>query len=217
MLPQWLGPLLLTVVLLTPTLANSSVQAEPDSLTRDNLLIVGDSLSAGYGVPNGQEWAHLLQLELDRQGHSLVLINASISGETSAQGRARLARLLTNHQPRWVLLELGANDGLRGLSLTQMKANLSYMVESIKQAGAKPLLLGIKIPPNYGRKYTEKFEQVFIEVAQEHQVPLLPFFLDGVATDPALMQEDRIHPNATAQPRIADNVWQFLKPHLQEK
>lgn len=179
------------------------------------LLVVGDSLSAGYGIPAGQEWVTLLQQSLEAKKVPVRVVNASISGDTTSGGLARLPQLLQQETPDWVLIELGGNDGLRGMSLTAMEANLQGMVETVVAQGAQPLLLGIKIPPNYGNKYRSRFDQVFVTVAERNRIPLLPFLLDGVAGLEGLMQADRIHPNDKAQPLIAENVWDFIQPLLQ--
>lgn len=179
------------------------------------LLVVGDSLSAGYGIPAGQEWVTLLQQSLEAKKVPVRVVNASISGDTTSGGLARLPQLLQQETPDWVLIELGGNDGLRGLSLTAMEANLQGMVETVVAQGAQPLLLGIKIPPNYGNKYRSRFDQVFVTVAERNRIPLLPFLLDGVAGLEGLMQADRIHPNDKAQALIAENVWDFIQPLLQ--
>lgn len=178
------------------------------------LLIVGDSLSVGYGVPQGQEWAQIIQQKIVASGFDYNVVNASISGDTTASGKSRLPSLLQEYKPQWLLLELGANDGLRGLSLTEMENNLATMIQAAQASGAKVILLGMKIPPNYGKKYTDRFEQVFETMAQRYDIPLMPFFLATVATKEELMQADRLHPNAKAQPQVAENVWTFLKPYL---
>ena len=182
----------------------------------DRLLLLGDSLSAGYGVAPGKEWASLLQKKLEQAGLGIVIDNASISGDTSAGGVARIQALLTREPPKWVLIELGANDGLRGMSLQAMRDNLQSMVDAAESVGAQPMLLGIKIPPNYGRKYTDRFEQVFHQVAQSNEIPLLPFLLEGVGGNDQLMQADRLHPNESAQPIIAELVWRFIEPKLKD-
>ncbi len=181
------------------------------------LLIVGDSLSAGYGIPQGKEWVHLLRQSLQAREEPIQVVNASISGDTTSGGRSRIEPLLQRENPDWVLIELGGNDGLRGMSLSAMEANLQAMVDTVKQQGAQPLLAGIKIPPNYGSKYRTRFEQVFVTVAARNDVPLLPFLLDGVGGQDKLMQADRIHPNVEAQPLIADNVLAFLQPVIVDR
>lgn len=198
------------------TLSMATVQASaPGSESEERvLLVVGDSLSAGYGIPQGKEWVQLLQQTLERDQHSVRVVNASISGDTTSGGLARLEPLLEREKPDWVLIELGGNDGLRGMSLTAMESNLQSMVEMVKQQGALPLLAGIKIPPNYGNKYRSRFEQVFVDVSKRNSVPLLPFLLDGVGGVDNLMQADRIHPNTQAQPIIAENVLNFIEPVL---
>lgn len=178
------------------------------------LMVLGDSLSASYGIAQQSGWVSLLADRLDKQGFPVQVINAAISGDTTAGGRSRLGTALAHHQPDLLLLELGGNDGLQGLPVKSMRANLEAMIDQAHKAGAQVLLLGIKIPPNYGRRYTEAFEQVFVEVAKEKDVPLVPFILDQVATDPGLMQEDGIHPTAAAQQQILDNIWPTLKPLL---
>ena len=202
-------PVFSLILLLLTVMTAGRAAAEARSET---LLVLGDSLSAGYGIPRNQEWVHLLQESLTRQQVPLRVVNASISGDTTAGGRARLPALLEREQPDWVLIELGGNDGLRGMSLQAMAANLQAMVDMVEAAGARPLLAGIKIPPNYGSRYRTRFQQVFDTVAQRNDVPLLPFLLDGVGGVNDLMQADRIHPNIRAQPIIAENVWQFLQP-----
>ncbi|QEM83909.1 arylesterase [Halomonas binhaiensis] len=177
------------------------------------LLVVGDSLSAAYGIPQETGWVTLLSQRLDGQAR---VINASISGETTSGGASRLASLLEKHRPEIVILELGGNDGLRGLPPQQMQANLDRMIEQSLASDAEVLLVGIDIPPNYGQAYREAFGQVFQKLADEYQLPLLPFLLDGVALQPELMQDDGIHPTAEAQPRILDNVWTRLTPLLRE-
>jgi len=179
-----------------------------------SLLVLGDSLSAEYGLSRGTGWVKLLQERLKKDGIDAIVINASISGETTSGGNSRLPALLTRNQPSVVLIELGANDGLRGLPLNATKTNLRNMIVSSKKAGAKVLLVGMRIPPNYGRDYTEKFSALFAKLAQETNVALVPFLLEGVAGKPELFQADRLHPIAEAQPIIADNVWPRLKPLL---
>jgi len=203
--------LILTLVTIAwPVLA---VSAQKESV----LLVIGDSLSAGYGIPQGKEWVHLLQQSLEHQQVPVRVVNASISGDTTSGGLSRIKPLLAREKPDWVLIELGGNDGLRGMSLQAMEVNLQAMVDAVKQHDAKPLLAGIKIPPNYGNKYRSRFEQVFVTVSERNGIPLLPFLLDGVGGVDSLMQPDRIHPNTQAQPLIADNVWNFMQSVLTEK
>lgn len=179
-----------------------------------SLLVLGDSLSAEYGLPRGTGWVRLLQERLKKDSVDVAVINASISGETTSGGNARLPELLAQYHPSIVLIELGANDGLRGLPLNAAKTNLRSMIADSKKAGAKVLLVGMRIPPNYGRDYTEKFAALFSKLAQETNVALVPFLLEGVASKPELFQNDRLHPIAEAQSIIADNVWSRLKPLL---
>lgn len=202
---------LCTLVFIISTLLFSTLlQAAPER----KILLLGDSLGASYGVPAEQGWAKGLHQRLQNESAHLSVVNASISGDTTAGGLARLDALLQREKPEWVLIELGGNDGLRGLDLNAMKANLVAMVDLARLHQAQPALIGIKIPPNYGRKYRDRFEQVFVDISKEKNVPLLPFLLDGVGGIEQLMQEDRIHPNAKAQPVISENVWRFLQPLL---
>jgi len=178
------------------------------------LLVVGDSLSAAYGMDLPSGWVALLQKRLAREKLDYRVVNASISGDTTANGLARLPPLLAEHKPAIVIIELGGNDGLRGLSLTQMKHNITAMVEEAKARGARVLLVGVRLPPNYGKTYSGKFRRVYREVAAAQRVALVPFLLDGIATHQALMQPDGIHANARAQPRMLENVWPHLRPLL---
>lgn len=178
------------------------------------ILIVGDSLSAAYGIPIEQGWVSLLQERLDAGGYPCRIVNASISGDTTANARARLPAALASHTPAVVLLELGGNDGLRGLSLTAMKDNLDAMIASAQAAGAEVLLIGVQLPPNYGPRYTERFQAIYHELAREHAIALLPSLVDGIGTARNLMQADGIHPNGAAQPLIRDRVWKELEPLL---
>ena len=178
------------------------------------ILIVGDSLSAAYGIPVEKGWVSLLQDRLDAEGYPYRIVNDSISGDTTANARARLTRALASHAPAVVLLELGGNDGLRGLSLTAMKSNLDNMISSARGEGAQVLLIGVQLPPNYGPRYTERFQAIYHELARERDLTLLPSLVDGIGTEQNLMQADGIHPNATAQPLIVDRVWKQLVPLL---
>ena len=178
------------------------------------VLIVGDSLSAEYGLRRGSGWVALLQAEIDRQGPAARVVNASISGDTTSGGRSRLPALLRQHQPAVVVIELGGNDALRGLPLTMTQDNLSEMTRQSKAAGARVLLLGMEMPPNYGAQYSEAFKRVYTQVAKTQSVALVPFFLTDVADAPdplALFQSDRIHPNEQAQPIMLRNVWPALR------
>ena len=178
------------------------------------VLVVGDSISAAFGLETSEGWVHLLQERLDEGGHEYRVVNASISGETSAGGRARLPTLLGEHQPAIVVLELGGNDGLRGQSPVQLKQNLADMVEKSRQAGADVLLLGMRLPPNLGQRYTTAFANSFDSLAEEQALPYVPFFLEGVGGVPGMMQRDGVHPVAAAQQRLLDNVWPVLEPLL---
>ncbi|WP_317134032.1 arylesterase [Methylococcus mesophilus] len=184
-----------------------------DSAQAASLLVVGDSLSAGYGLADsGKGWVVLLQEKL--QTRNIAVVNASIPGDTSAGGLARLAPALAAHHPRIVILELGANDGLRGLPPAALKANLGAMVDQARSAGAQVLVLGMKLPPNYGGRYAEAFERVYQELAEEKKVHVLPFFLDGVGGNEHLLQSDGLHPNSEAQPILMKNVLEKLDPIL---
>jgi acyl-CoA thioesterase-1 len=178
------------------------------------IVVLGDSISAGYGIDVEQAWVTLLQKKLLASKHPHRISNASISGETSAGGLARIDAVLSRDKPKVVLLQLGANDGLRGLSPVQMKANLTAIVHRSQQAGAKVLLLGMKIPPNYGKRYIDLFYNVYPQLAKELAIPLVPFLLEEVALDPNLMQADGLHPNALAQPLLANKVEPYLLPLL---
>lgn len=178
------------------------------------LLVVGDSISAAFGLDSRQGWVALLEKRLQDEGFGHRVINASISGDTSAGGLARLPALLAEHRPDVVIIELGGNDGLRGQPPMQLQQNLASMVEKSQQAGAKVLLLGMKLPPNYGVRYTTAFAQVFTDVAQAKQAALVSFFLEGVGGAADMMQADGIHPNVTAQPVLLENAWPALQPLL---
>lgn len=179
------------------------------------LLVLGDSLSAAHNIPQQAGWVALLEHRLNQRGTPAPkVINASISGETSAGALARLPALLAQYKPSLVLVELGGNDGLRGLPPAELAANLDAIIRASRDADAKVLLLGIDLPPNYGRAYRDRFRAVYSDLAKKHRVPLLPFLLDGVALQPGLMQEDGVHPTAAGQPRVLDNVWALLRPML---
>lgn len=178
------------------------------------LLVVGDSISAAFGLDSRVGWVALLEKRLEEEGFEYSVINASISGDTSAGGAARLSALIAEHQPELVIIELGGNDGLRGQPPAQLQQNLASMVDRSKSAGAQVLLLGMRLPPNYGARYTTAFAQVFADLAEQKKVPLVPFFLEGVGGVPGMMQADGIHPTESAQAVLLDNVWPTLKPML---
>jgi acyl-CoA thioesterase-1 len=179
------------------------------------LLVFGDSLSAAYGLRADQGWVAQLQQRLAAQGYGYRVVNASVSGETTSGGRARIERALAQHKPSVVLLELGANDGLRGLPIRETQTNMRGMVDAIQRSGARVLLLGIRIPPNYGDQYTRAFANLYSTLSREKKAPLVPFLLEGVALDPRYMQADGLHPNAEGQPRVLANVWPALQPLLE--
>lgn len=178
------------------------------------ILVLGDSLSAAHGIPAEQGWVTLLQRRLVERGFPHRVVNASISGDTTSGGLSRLPAALERERPALVVLELGANDGLRGQSLVAMTDNLARMIDLSRRAGARVALAEMRIPPNYGPAYTQKFQAAFGELAARHEIPLIPFLLDGVAGDRALVQDDGLHPSAEAQPQILDNVWPVLEPLL---
>ena len=180
----------------------------------DVILVVGDSLSAGYGIDIIASWPSLLQRRLDNEGYSYRVENASISGDTSRGGRTRLPRLLEYHRPQQVVLELGANDGLRGVPISELERNLRAMIEISIEQGAGVVLLQMRVPPNYGPRYAERFEQLYIDLEQAYDLSLVPFFLHNVVLDGALMQNDGLHPNAAAQPKMLENVWVYLRDQL---
>jgi acyl-CoA thioesterase I len=179
------------------------------------ILVFGDSISAGYGLGHVEQgWVALLQTRLKEQGYGYQVVNASVSGETTAGGLARLPRALMLHQPKIVIVELGGNDGLRALPIAQMRTNLTRMVDLSTAAGAKVLLLGMRMPPNYGPDYTEQFSACYGDLARDKKLPLVPFLLNGIALLPSLMQADGIHPNELGQPKLLANVWPLLQPLL---
>jgi len=176
--------------------------------------VLGDSLSAAYGIRLDQGWVALLQGRLKSQGYGHRVINASSSGETTGGALARLPRALEKHRPEIVVIELGGNDGLRGLPLADVQENFEALIRLSREAGAQVLLVGMRIPPNYGPAYATGFHELYGNLAREHQLPLVPFFLDGIALDDTLMLEDGLHPNAAAQPRLLEQVWTRLEPLL---
>lgn len=206
-LPRWLAALVLCAfAALTP-----GEEAPPER----TLLVMGDSLAAAYGMDVRQGWVALLAQRLEARPQPYRVVNASISGETTRGGRTRLSAALREYTPALVIVELGGNDGLRGVSLEETRRNLDAMVAESLAAGARVLLVGIELPPNYGPVYTGSFRAMFAEVAARHQVPLLPFLLEGVALDSGLMQADGIHPAQAAQPILLENVWTYLEPLLE--
>ena len=188
--------------------------AAPDDLAHagDTVLVVGDSISASYGMQTEEGWVNLLR---DRLRGVSTVVNASISGDTTGGGVSRLDKTLAEHRPSIVIIELGGNDGLRGYPVANIRANLLAMTEAVIAAGAEPILAGMQIPPNYGPAYTEAFRRMYVDIAALTGARLVPFLLEGVATDRDLMQRDGIHPTASAQPRLLDNVWEVLKPLLE--
>lgn len=198
-----------TLALLMVSLSSLSVADEEATI-----LILGDSLSAAYNMEISQSWPSLLQERLDQDGHAYQVFNSSITGDTTLGAYSRLPRLLENHSPAIVLIELGGNDGLRGLPIEETRKNLSSMIEESQAIGATVILAEMRIPPNYGRTYTEKFNQTYTYLSQEYGVVMLPFLLTDIALQPALMQADGIHPAVEAQALILDKVWQVLAPLL---
>ena len=178
------------------------------------LLVYGDSLSSGYGLPQNQGWVALLADRLRAEKFDYRVVNASVSGETTLGGAKRMEAVLAQHRPAIVVIELGGNDGLRGLSLATTRQNLATMISTAKNAGAKPLVVGMQLPPNYGTAYTEKFQALFVDVAREQKVPLVPFMLAGLGEKREYFQSDGIHPTAAAQPLMLDNIWPVLRPLL---
>ncbi len=180
------------------------------------ILIMGDSISAAYNMEQAESWPALLSMRLEQDGYDYQVFNSSITGDTTEGGLSRLPRLLANQQPAVVIIELGGNDGLRGLSLEVTRNNLQQMLTLSQQAGAHLVLAGIQLPPNYGQTYTERFSRMFVELAEENSAALIPFILQDIALNPALMQDDGIHPNVQAQPALLDLVWAALQPLLKQ-
>jgi acyl-CoA thioesterase-1 len=182
--------------------------------TTRTMLVVGDSLSAGFGLEPGQGWVTLLQDRLEAKGYGYRVVNASISGDTTTGGLNRLPRALKVHQPSIVVIELGGNDGLRGTPVGVIRKNMSEMVRLSRDAGARVVIAGIQIPPNYGPRYTTEFASVFPDVAKAEKAALVRFILDGIALDRSMMQADGIHPNAAGQPKLLDNAWPVLEKEI---
>ncbi|HYG41668.1 MAG TPA: arylesterase [Bordetella sp.] len=204
----------MATALATPAAHAQTAAQAPGSAAR-TLLVVGDSLSAEYGLARGTGWVPLLARRMSEQYPTYQIVNASISGDTTSGGVARLPPLLERHKPAIVVLELGSNDALRGLSLKMTEQNLREMAQRSRQAGARVLIVGMQIPPNYGRDYAQRFAGVFPAVAQAEDASLVPFLMDGMATDRAMFQADGIHPNEQAQPALLENVWAALRPILE--
>jgi acyl-CoA thioesterase-1 len=198
---------ILTLVVL---LAVANVQAAESP----TILVFGDSLSAGFGIDVDQSWVALLQKRLEETGYEHRVVNASISGETTAGGAARINSAIGTFSPELIILELGANDGLRGFPTTSIRSNIEVIARRARDSGAEVVLLGIRIPTNYGARYTQAFEAVFSEVAADLEIRWIEFFMDGIALNDDLLQEDRIHPNAEAQPLLLDNAWPIIRATL---
>lgn len=189
----------------------------PALASQNTVLVVGDSLSAAYGVPSETAWVELLRDRIESQDLDWTVVNASISGETTDGGLRRLPGLLEAHDPTIVVIELGGNDGLRGFPPNVIESNLANMIEQVREIGATPLLVGMQIPPNYGQRYTTMFADIFPTLSDRYNTPLVPFFLDGIYDQDGLMQGDGIHPTEEAQPRLLDNIWPKLEPLLNKQ
>lgn len=203
-------------VLWFSVLSCSLAQAAAQSGSAPVILILGDSLSAGYGVRVDATWVALLQKRVSDEGYGYKVVNASISGETSGGARTRLSRALELHKPAVVVIELGANDGLRGLPLKQVRANFEDMLRQVQSAGARAVLIAMRLPVNYGPAYAEQLNGMYAQLGKEFSVPVVPEFIESVALDPTLMQDDGLHPNAQAQPKLLDVVWPTLKGLLKK-
>jgi acyl-CoA thioesterase-1 len=201
-------------ILVVPFLSLALVVSPARAAEQGVILVLGDSLSAAYGMEQSEAWPALLSGRLTEDGYPYRVFNSSITGDTTEGGLARLPRLLETQQPAVVIIELGGNDGLRGLPLEVTEANLRSMISRSLEHGARVVLAGVRLPPNYGRTYTERFSAMYERLAAEFQIAHIPFILDGIALDPQLMQEDGIHPNARAQPRVLELVWETLRPLL---
>ena len=197
---------MLLALLCLPTL-----QAAP----QPTILVFGDSISAAYGMRVEEGWVSLLQKKLASQGYGYRVVNASVSGETTAGGLARLPRALDRHRPAILILELGSNDALRGLPLSDVRANLDSMIRRSQATGARVVLAGMRMPPNYGPRYSQEFQGMYADLSRQHELPLIPFVLEGVALDQSLMQADGMHPNARAQPMLLNKIWPQLEPLLE--
>lgn len=203
-------------VLLFFLLAFTTLAGQASVPSSPVILLIGDSLSVGYGFHPEQSWAHLMSQQLARENLPYRLVNSSVTGDTTANGLNRLPRLLDQYNPDIVIIELGGNDGLRGLPLKLIEQNLSSMIELAQQRNARVLLLGMHIPPNYGQRYTAAFHHLYLSLSKRYQTGLMPFLLEGVGDRSELMQPDGIHPSQRAQPVIMNNVWPYLKPMLKQ-
>ncbi|HBA08361.1 MAG TPA: arylesterase [Methylotenera mobilis] len=208
--------LVLKTLLLSLFFSSFVAWSVPAYAENPKIMIYGDSLSAAYGIPQQKGWASLLQQKLVSEHYQYDVVNASISGETTSGGVSRIRNALSQIKPNIIILELGANDGLRGLPIESMIANLNTIIQEGKKSGAKILLVGMKIPPNYGPQYTKLFSQSYLKLSQEHQIPLVPFMLENIAAKTNLIQDDGLHPNAIAQPLVLDNIWSKLKMLLKK-
>lgn len=202
--------LFMVCLLLSMSLPHAMARENSQSL-QQTILIMGDSISASYGIKQEQGWVHLLTTRLDPLTPVYSVVNASISGETSRGGANRIGALLKQHAPNTVIIELGGNDGLRGSPIPVISKNLEAMITQSKQAGANVLLLGMRIPPNYGETYSNLFAQQYQDLALKHELSIVPFLLEGIATEPGMMQADGIHPTAQAQPIMMEHVWRLLQ------
>lgn len=191
--------------------------ATPGSSAADTILVVGDSLSAAFGIAQQEGWVSLLQQRLQQRRASYEVINASISGETSSGGAIRFKRLLQEHRPKIVIIELGANDGLRGLPINEMRKNLEQMIKQCQRVSARVVLVGLRLPPNYGPIYTRDFEQTYSELATQQRITLVPFLFAGLEDSPRHFQNDNLHPTSAAQEILLNNVWRHLEPLLTPK
>ena len=207
---------LLAFSLIVTALVALPASAKLINPSTQTIVVFGDSLSTGYGIGQNQSWVSLLQTRISQQKLPYQVVNASISGETTSGGLARFSAALATHQPNIVILELGANDGLRGLPIAEMQTNLSQMIGQAKTAKAKMLLIGMKIPPNYGLKYSKNFSATYTNLAKQHNIALVPFLLEGVAGKPEQIQADGLHPLAVAQPALLENVWVALQNTLNQ-
>jgi len=204
------------IISLLAALTIAAAVAHADDQRSDSILVVGDSLSAGFGIDLDRSWVALLQDRLTSEGYGYRVVNASISGDTTTGGLRRLPRALNLNDPKIVVIELGGNDALRGTPIRIIRENLLDMIQLCKTAGARVILAGMLIPPNYGQAYTDNFERIYKDLSADHHVSLVPFFMENVALDPTLMQRDGIHPNENGQPFLMEKVWSVLQPKLSD-